>query len=498
MDAKQGDASSAIRVGVFVALILIYPVTLFFYNLYLHPLSRFPGRKTWMASRLPFIRSTLRGDCVHEIRKMHDTYGGIVRIAPDEVSFAVGPAWNDIFAHRPGHREFPRNPVWWNKAPGQPHSIITVGQTDHARMRRVLSYAFSAKALREQEPVLQGCVDQLITRLREKAGGTEVDIVKWYNYCTFDIIGDVAVGEPFGCLTTGSYHWWVATIFNHFKASSFLACVRFYPVLEWLLLKSLPAKMMETQRAHYEEGASKLRRRLKRQPTRPDMIAEVLKNNSENGMAMDEIEATFNLMFFAGSETTATTLSGITNYLVQCPDIQAKLKKEVRGTFTTEEEITFTALAKLPYLNAVIEEGLRMCPPLPGGLPRVVPHGGDTVVGEWLPAGTHVEVHTWSVNRSAQAFHQPNTFAPERWLPEFAQSTFKDDQKAASQPFSMGPRMCIGKNFAYAEMRLILARVIWAFDLEPGRSGLLDWNSLRAWGATEKQSIMLRLQHRAT
>lgn len=165
-----------------------YPVAVAIYRLYLHPLSRFPGPKLWILTRLTFIQSMLRGHNIKDVGRLHAEYGEIVRIAPNELSFAKAEAWNDIYAHRPGHREFPRNPVWWSRPPGQPSSFISADTADHARMRRVLGNAFSEKALRGQEPIVQKYVRLLIERLREKVqaqpDGAVVNIVDWYRYCT--------------------------------------------------------------------------------------------------------------------------------------------------------------------------------------------------------------------------------------------------------------------------------------------------------------------------
>jgi cytochrome P450 len=96
-------------------------------------------------------------------------------------------------------------------------------------------------------------------------------------------------------------------------------------------------------------------------------------------------------MFFttAGSETTATALSGIMNYLTTSGNeaTVSSLVREVRESFKSEDEITFEKLASLQYLNATINEGMRLCPPVPTMLPRLVPEGGDTVCGMWMPAG---------------------------------------------------------------------------------------------------------------
>jgi cytochrome P450 len=92
----------------------------------------------------------------------------------------------------------------------------------------------------------------------------------------------------------------------------------------------------------------------------------------------------------AGTETTATLLSGLTYHLLQNPDRMGRLVNEIRSHFQDEEDITIEKLQALPYLNACIEEGLRMYPPISNGLPRVVPPGDAEVDGHKVPAGVSV------------------------------------------------------------------------------------------------------------
>jgi len=121
---------------------------------------------------------------------------------------------------------------------------------------------------------------------------------------------------------------------------------------------------------------------------RPDLMSYVIKHNDEKeGMSLGEIEATFMVLTTAGSETTATVLSGTLNYLIAGPDKLLRLTQEIRVRFPQEADITLEALNELPYLKAVIQEGLRLCPPIPVMLPRVVPEEGDTVSGTWIPGG---------------------------------------------------------------------------------------------------------------
>ena len=205
-------------------------------------------------------------------------------------------------------------------------------------------------------------------------------------------MGDLGFGEPFNCLEDSKYHPWVSLISNHFKASALVASVRFYPLLDSLLMKCLPKSMMKLQRDHYQLAVDKIHRRLNSEVERPDFISHVIRNNDSKGMSISEIEATFNIIIVAGSETTATTLSGITNYLVRNHDKLDILTREIRDSFKSERDMTLDALRDCAYLNAVVQEGLRLCPPVPAGLPRLVPEGGDTVCGEWLPGGVYPDI----------------------------------------------------------------------------------------------------------
>lgn len=223
----------------------------------------------------------------------------------------------------------------------------------------------------------------------------------------FDIIGDLNFDESFDCLSNGHYHWWIAGIFNVFKISAFLACIRFFPGLEKAFLKFVPKKMQDLQKEHYQAVVDKTQRRLKKGFERPDIMSHIMRNNGPGGMTIPEIESSMNVLCVGGSHNTSSTLSGITNYLVKNPACLQKLSNEVRAAHKSADEITIGSLSKLPYLSAVIEEGLRMAPPFPAGLPRCVPEGGDTVCGEWLPGGVNISpaprfflhVLTYSSNR---------------------------------------------------------------------------------------------------
>jgi cytochrome P450 len=329
------------------------------------------------------------------MKEFHDRYGSIVRIAPNELSFSDPRAWKDLYVTRPGHLPFKRNPTWFKPAkPGDPQSIAGPDEEAHARYRRTLVHAFSDKSLKEQAPMIEGHVDQLIRKLREIVTDDPIDFVEWMNFTTFDIAGDLCFGEPFGSLKEGKMHPWVEMSNDFGHGLALIATVNSYPPLDRLLRLVIPKQIMQKTVDHIAMSRAKVMKRLNTDTDRPDFVTHILKQNKENeakgqrkAMTPAEIGLNMTVLIFAGSETSASGLSGIMRMLLQNKDPMTKLIQEIRSSFNSEEEIAIASVARLEYLGAVINEGIRLCPPVVTGVPRIVPDGGDTVCGEFIPAG---------------------------------------------------------------------------------------------------------------
>ena len=258
-----------------------------------------------------------------------------------------------------------------------------------------MSSSFTGDTLRSQHPLIHHHADRLVSQLRQRATTTDnrntgalVNMTDWINFFTVDVIGDLAFGETFGCLETGTYHTWVRTLFSYLKGMSLAAAPRYYPATEFLFGKLLPRSVIEGQRRHTQYANERINHRLDMKTNRPDFMTPFLKNNiGFENMSREEILSTFNLVIVAGSETTATTLTGIFNHLSKNNNIMRRLSSEIRDRYKKEEDITIDSIHDLPYLEAVLNEGLRICNPIPGGLPRMVPEGGDTYCGVYLPEG---------------------------------------------------------------------------------------------------------------
>ena len=273
---------------------------------------------------------------------------------------------------------------------------------------------------------------------------------------------------------------------------------RLQKVRQWFMPKGVAgARFQNVKRA-----MDTVERRINRVTDRKDFLHYILAANDEKGMSRAEIDVNAFSLSIAGSESTSTCLSGATFYLLKNRHVYDTLTKEIRTTFKSEKDITLASSYNIPYLEAVLSESMRLYPPVAGTLPRQVPLNGETIDGSYVPAGTSVGVNHFACYHHPQNFHRPEDFLPERWLPEArTQAPFDKDNRACMQPFSFGPRNCLGKNLAKAEMRLILAKMLWRFDLEligDGTGGTggqaRDWmQGQRVWGFWAKPALMVRL-----
>jgi cytochrome P450 len=368
----------------------LYEITLYlcitaFYRIWFHPLSKFPGPKSAAICNVPLAWVLGTGRILEWTRGLHDKHGEIVRTGPNTLSFTSHTAWKDIYGHRQGHRGFQKN-ITLEPINGV-HSIVsTPSDPDHSRMRRLLSHAFSEKALREQEPLLQSYIDVLIHKLREQTG--PVNLVKWFNFTTFDIIGKLSFGESFNCLEETQYHPWVTAVFDGIKAGIIAGQVKRLIPSDRLLKLVIPPSMKARRRQNFDHSKEKVARRLELGPgVTPDFMSYILRYNDEKGMTRGEIDSTGAVLFAAGSETTATLLSGLSYHLLKNPTVMKKVVDEIRGAFQVEEDIKILSVGQLPYLSAVLEEALRTYPPAPSAFERIVPEGGDEICGHWIPGG---------------------------------------------------------------------------------------------------------------
>ncbi|KAI0395986.1 isotrichodermin C-15 hydroxylase [Xylariaceae sp. FL0594] len=469
---------AAAYAGIALGTALVWQAFTVVYNLFFHPLRKYPGPLLQRASGIPWALQHATGVQAHRTQKLHERYGAVVRIGPNHLSFTDAKAWKDIYGHRVGNdlhaNEMAKSETFVKSIRAIPTSIINADREEHSRFRRALSHGFSDASMRQQEPEIVKYIDLLIRRLHEECrnGARALNLEAWYNWTTFDVVGSLVFGQSFHCLENVGYHPWIEFIFKSVKGGAVataLTYVGLNPLVQFLFqIGGFAIKRVRqyTDKMLYD--------RLHMDEPRDDLFEGLMKKRKEWDLSVEKLGANAFILVLAGSETTATTLSGATYFLLTHPECMEKLKHEVRSSFKDASDITISSVGNLSYMLAVLNESLRMYPPVTSGLVRVVPKGGATIAGNFVPEGTNVEIAHWSMNHSKENWANPWTFDPERFLGSAEEAREAGNKIEALQAFNVGPRNCIGRNLAYAEMRIILARIIFDFDLKLSDSSK-DW-----------------------
>ncbi|KAI1501593.1 cytochrome P450 [Biscogniauxia marginata] len=422
------------------------------YLAFLHPLSKYPGPKLWAITRVPWTYHVLNGDLWHSLDKFHDQYGPVVRIAPDELTYIVPEAWKDIYTAKPLLSKDPHSIL---PPPNGADSLFTAHGDNHKRTRGVLVNAFSARALAEQSTIIEDYARQFVRRLKDELNCSPSNIVDIHHIlglATFDVISDLTWGESPKALQRVDNHDWIHKFFLQAQFSTLRNCLsRFSPldnILSYYFLRTNSKQRIANTNLTYE----RIHRRLAMGHARSDFMTPILGKISKDGPRdITEREVLTNGLSFiiANSQLGTAAITTAIYLLLQNPYHLQRLAEEIRNAgFEREIDITVTSTQTLTYLNSVINETLRLHHPSPVSLPRVTPKEGMIVAGGFVTGGSVVGVSLHNMHTRPENFSRPLEFHPERFFekedPKYDQS-FSHDRLEAFQPFSTGPRNCIGQ-----------------------------------------------------
>ncbi|THH27801.1 hypothetical protein EUX98_g6398 [Antrodiella citrinella] len=512
----------ALLLGVTVLLLLAVQVSTWLFDT--KGLHRVPGPffAKWTSLWYGFAGHSGRVDQI--ILDLHKRYGKVVRIGPNQVSIQDADALRSIygFSSKALKSGFYDALVQFN---GTPSSFLTRSREDHTRKRKFVAHGLSMSSILEFQPTISQYQQQLVVHWDSMCAAAKLgkggkigsqfwtarngqawfDCMPWLNYVAFDIIGDLGFGKGFGMTASGTDIIQIATdqtaaieSFGSEKArletedvplvktvlarGEFSITAALMPVWARPILRLLEPEGHKALNTFGTIAATSIQTRLSTPTDRVDLLSRMIEGRDDGGKPMNarELCAESTTLLGAGSDTTSNSSCAMIYYLARDQKKQLALQKElddVLGAPNASDSFEghgglYEKVKHLPYLEAVVNEGLRMYSTIGIGLPRVVPEGGLTVAGYTLTEGTVVGVPVYAVHHDASVWGPDvDTFNPERWLVED-----KTTMLNAFAPFSVGPRACVGRNLAMMELTTIIATLVhrYHFVLEhPGKKVII-------------------------
>ncbi|KAI0198135.1 cytochrome P450 [Astrocystis sublimbata] len=423
------------------------------------PISKVPG--PWYTKWTGFVADcySVVGRKPAYIHNLHQKYGPIVRIRPQEVYIQDVDAAQQIFKIK---NEFPKAKWYSDFIPFGQSVFSTRDIQMHRRLRRLLSSPLSESGLKQFQPQIEQKVNLAIERMGEEAKTRgAVDIFKWWLFMTTDVIGELSFGESFRMLESGKVNQYIEDLQSAGELAAYRTafprlyrfCVRLGITLPYL------GKAEGGRKRIFGYAATSLKRHMdlveKEGPdARPTVFTKVYKAQGEESISPQEVVFNAQSYIVAGSDTTSNTLSYLVWAVCHHPEVKARLLKELDAL---PDDFSYEDLQHVSYLDHVIDETLRRYPAVPAGIPRQVPEGGTELCGYNIPAGYTVAVQNHTIQRDPVAFPNPDAFDPLRW--EHPTPAMKN----AFMAFGGGSRICIGLHLARMELRLGVAQFFKTF-----------------------------------
>ncbi|KAI5810775.1 cytochrome P450 [Pyronema omphalodes] len=432
-------------------------ISILLHRAFFHRLRHYPGpfwaritkfyavRKAWISPR-----------SYEQTAELHAKYGPIVRVGPRELSILDAAAIPAIYGSTSACIRGPFHNL--TSPEGKGNIFNTRDKATHAVKRRAWDRALNTTSVASYTPRVEALVSLLLRRLAE-AQGEPVDWTRLARFLAFDIIGEIGLGRSFGGLKEMRAHpaveelersvWWFGVP----------------GLVPWLVramadIPGMNGSMGAFRKWADEQMQDKLKAGLKTDKEHKDILSCLL-SDEVCGYGKIPLEASSDdtrLVVIAGSDTTSAAISSLFFYLAHHPTVYNKLYTALSSTFPSGQ---WNPNTPTPYLDAVINETLRLQPPVPSGLVRTTPKEGLTFNGTYIPGDIHVSVPTWSIHRDPRYWDRANEFWPERWL-----EGNTSEARKAWIPFTTGIYSCTGKNLAYLEMRMVVARVVMRFKCE--------------------------------
>ncbi|KAI1076811.1 cytochrome P450 [Whalleya microplaca] len=442
-----GLVVSSYAAGLFTSILI--------YRKYFHRLRHFSG--PWAAGLTKFwhVWQCRTGKNYLVLEELRKQYGPVIRTGPEELTI--------IDAAVPLAIDGPRKPctkaVWYDFLLPEIAVNTTRSIKDHDARRRIWDRGFSKKALDVYDERVVEYAETLAARLEELAhDAVPVNVSDWFYWFTFDVMGEFAFARSFGMLQDEKWHFAVQllrkamSLLGPFSPVPWTAQIAFY-ITPWMIIVRDWLSMMKWCRDRMGE-------RIQRKVEKPDVSHWLIDASLKKGSLeadRDWLNGDAVTIIIAGSDTIAPTLVFAFYELARNPSHQDKLVSEL-GDIDIYDR---AQLQRCTHLTAIINETLRLHPPVPTGGYRQTPPSGMRINDTYIPGNVTLVAPRYSLARLESSYESADQFIPERWTtrPEMV----KDARGFA--PFSQGRFNCVGKSLAMSEMRFVIALLIKKFEV---------------------------------
>ncbi|EFQ89700.1 hypothetical protein PTT_13938 [Pyrenophora teres f. teres 0-1] len=434
------------------------------YRAFFHPIRHFPGPRAAKLSRWWTVKQTWDSNLHYHrvLQNLQHSYGDYVRTGPRELTIFDAAAIQPILGV---HSKTTKGP-FFDVMERSLH--LNRDKAFHRQRRRVWDNAFKA-SLSDYAPQVEHFTDQLLTRLRNEEG-QPIPLLEYTTYYSYDVMAALAFGKPMGFIK-GEQSDVAASILATFTNS--VQALGYMYHMPWLMnaigvLTSIAGPMKEWR----DWSVSQMRIRMKVRDAKPDLISHLIASTPKTHEGRELLFGESRLIISAGSETTSTALAFIFMHLATHPHYMTAVRNEFLAKDPSQ-----TCQTALPFLEAVIQESMRMWPSVFFGSQRVTPPQGLEIAGHFIPGNSIVHIPLFPLFRDPRNFVCPDEFIPERWTtrPELVRN------RAAYIPFSTGAHSCAGKSLSLMELRSVVGRVVSEFDvvLEEGTDVDAFWEGVK-------------------
>ncbi|KAI1810420.1 cytochrome P450 [Poronia punctata] len=458
------------------ALAVTYILVYVTYQIFLHPLSKYPG-PFWAKLSDAYGGYYTQKKCSHLVtRQNHLKYGPVIRQGPNKLVFGSLSALRDIY----NNPRITKPEVY--KAIGPEMAVPTLfTATDrhfHRTRRQLVTQILTDRSMHKFEPVLTERVNLFLLRLLQFAQASRpANMSQLTRRFTMDVAGLLGFGFDLN-LQRSDENQFMLTVLDIMTPISNIY-YHFFSLRGWMRWMSVFVShdMREQYLGTMERIVST--RMAEGKHARHDLYSIVADSldSGVGGLRQSELWAEANFFLTAAGETSKTAMCATFFYLSRNPDAYQKLAAEIRTSFSSGTEIHSTALNSCQYLRACVDEALRMSPPASGILWREKDTSDDdndplVIDGHVIPPGVMFGLSLYSLHHNEDYFPDSFTYKPDRWLNPDSHPKARTAREAFA-PFSVGSRACPGKTMAYQEVFLILAKTFWYFDFErsPGELG---------------------------